>query len=171
MTNVSKWVSIALSMLAIVAIGAGCKTHAPYEVSVKLLDPGTQSAETVEVHLVPVSDTDFSYWQNMNVTDYWQNENSPRAALVKSGATKVLKFSGAAAAPVVIGRDDPVWDRWISEQKTYAVVILCNVPRDGAAAPGEGDMRRKILYIRRSTKTPTSVHLQITPAGMMRLPE
>jgi hypothetical protein len=66
-----------------------------------------------------------------------------------------------------VTRGDPIWDQWFNQQKAYAIFILSNTPRNGPPAAGAGDMRRRILYVRRSVKRPVHLSLRVTPAGLM----
>lgn len=160
------WWCAALTMLILVA-GTGCKTQSSYEVRVQLAEPLAQNAQDVEVDLVAVSRANFDYWYNMNVSDYWQGPTSMRQQMIQSGATKTLKFSSVPGTQAIVTRDDPVWDQWTDQQKAYAIIVLSNTPRGGPSAAGLGDMRRRILYVRRSVKRPVHVSLRVTPAGLM----
>jgi hypothetical protein len=167
MRSTSMWMFLVLCIIGAV-MATGCKTQDPYNLNLCLSPSLSNQAGHVEVHLIPVTYDDFNYWKDMNVADYWQAGNSPRADLVHSGSVRVVKFSGSVK-PVVLDSDDDAWRAWFRDQKYYAVIALCNVPSDASSAPGEGDRRRKILWVRRSNNAPKKVQLEVTATGFMRI--
>lgn len=140
-----KKLSVASALLALI-FATGC---ASTKVAVKLDD--SMLDKSIEVHLIGISDSEKSQFDNMSMTDYWGEDSQ---GVRSSNESRVIGYQAGLNKQVPlfeISSDNSSWKQWQSEGAKY-VMVLVNMPasRDYEDAPGNADARRLRLPLNKA---------------------
>ncbi|MBN1764500.1 MAG: hypothetical protein JW860_04520 [Sedimentisphaerales bacterium] len=129
------WSCLVFLFLAMLMF-AGCS-----RVNMKVKAEGIES---VEVNIVGVSNSVYSFWESMSMTDYWKPDNSVRLDAKRNGYLYEIKFDQNNPREQTLKTSDPVWKVW-SKRKAKYWFILADIPGMHKDAPGNADARRLII--------------------------
>lgn len=142
-----------------------CTSTAPKEYNIKVgYDPSTVDSfrvfPSVEVDLVEVNDTLKQQLEQVDIDDYFDPSNTLRSAMRK----RTFCFSEEDNEDKTLAKDNPVWKPWLEKRGATHLVMLVNLPRDGAKGP---DMRKLVLPLAADRWEGDDIEVSIIPAGFL----
>ena len=127
----------------ILLFAGGCRCQSGMEafdvqVTPRLTAGNPASTAPVEVNIVGVNDADYDKWTGYPLARYW----SPRDPLRSGAKAFVMNFSHDNASPVVLQKDNPIWETWRQQGATHLFVIafLPMVKEQGDADPRRAEL-------------------------------
>lgn len=137
----------------------------PREYNVKVgYDPATVDSfrvfPSVEVDMVEANEMLLRQLEKVEIDDYFDPENTLRSSLRK----RTFCFSEEDNADKTLSIDDPVWESWLEKRGATHLVLLVNLPRDGAKGP---DLRKLVLPLSSDRWDDDDIEVSIIPAGFM----
>ena len=130
-------------LLAAAAIGlCGCPTR--FSVSVAVRDKDLQD-KSVEVHIVGVNESENRQWSEYSMTKYWSPGDELRAATVRNGYAKVMKFGQGLPTEQTLTTKDDIWPQKWENKRSSCLYVLAFLPGAFSDKPGDADARRRIL--------------------------
>lgn len=127
-------------------------------------DPSTVESfrvfPSVEVDVVEANDALTKQLEQVDIDDYFDPDNTLRTAMRK----RTFCFSEEDNADKKLLKDNPVWKTWLKKRGATHVVLLVNLPRDGAKGP---DMRKLVLPLTSDRWEGDDIDVSIIPAGFL----
>lgn len=158
---------LVLVVGAVVLAGNGCGDK-PQSYHLLLECDDVVAKKSVRVDLIPVSQIDLSGWEAVQLSKYWQPQNTKR-----SGTEKITRnFGFGQPRSYVLRISDPdikdKWRDWLRRGVTHLVVLadLDSVTED---APGNADPRRKIIPLNKKSWPDTSAIRILVQDGGIRV--
>lgn len=154
----------------LIALGTACTlvscfSPKPKEYNIHVgYDPSTVESfrvfPSVEVDIVEVNENLKKQMEQVDIDDYFDPENTLRSAMRK----RTFCFSEEDNGDKTLDKDNPVWQSWLEKRGATHLVMLVNLPRDGAKGP---DMRKLVLPLSSDRWEGDDIEVSIIPAGFL----
>lgn len=134
-------------LLAWAAVAGGCSAgYGKYNINVamdpSMRDAASQQLPSVTVDILPVNENDAAQWQSKSATTWFSGLDQERQD--SSTWTYSMNFNNQNPGPMVLKRDDPIWNKpeWKSSTR---LAVLANIP-------GASDQRKVIVLPRKTDR-------------------
>jgi len=153
-----KFTPVTFMVLFLLVTCTGC---APYRgISMKVAQDIKDA--NIEVHLVGVHPSSYDEWYNYSVDKYWSYSDAKRI-----NADKVVYLFGKGKGTSIIvpinkgkGLLKNKWNKWKKEGCRH-FVVLANLPLHSGDKPGNADLRRLFLPMRRNRYQKSEIEIAI----------
>jgi hypothetical protein len=133
-------------LIAWAALGSGCSSvhYGKYNVNVamdpSMRDAGSQQLPSVTVDVLAVNENDTGLWQGKSATKWFSGLDKERQD--SSGWTYSMNFNNQNPGPLMLKKNDPIWDKPEWKSATW-LAVMANIP-------GADDQKKVLLLPRRT---------------------
>jgi hypothetical protein len=165
--NIGEWRWAAMLVyLALVGCLTGCHGVTPRDISVQLDKSMRESdgkLKSVQVDLIGVNPADLPRWQAMSASEYWKSNSAQGAEAER----KIIRFDFGDKADVkVLSKNDPIWERWKSEQQKW-LVVMADIPGVTSVKRGVESPCIVMLPLDKASWDETgTIHLIVSSSGI-----
>jgi hypothetical protein len=129
-----------------------------------------ESAPSVTVHLLGVSEQDLAALNRMSMTDYWDPSDpaGQRRSRVEGKGVKIVRLGSSGEFNYTLSPDDGIWRVWKESNAKY-LVVLTDTPSQAEDQPGDRDLRRRVFKIQDGGFRRQKIHVQVSPTGLVEI--